>query len=62
MARAKSSSKASQDKAGQNTTGEAGPALTLHEKAAQLDGSRVLSGGSLDDPGTGCPPAQPQER
>ncbi|MFM7360693.1 MAG: excinuclease ABC subunit UvrA [Cyanobium sp.] len=28
---------------------EAPPALTLHEKAARLDGSRALSGGSLED-------------
>ncbi len=40
------SSKASQDKSAQRG---GAPALTLHEKAAQLDGSRVLSGGSLED-------------
>jgi excinuclease ABC subunit A len=43
MPRAKSS------KASQENTPQDKPALTLHEKAAQLDGSRVLSGGSLED-------------
>jgi len=43
MPRAKSS-KANQEQSSQDR-----PALTLHEKVAKLDGSRVLSGGSLED-------------
>ena len=52
MPRAKSS-KATPEEVSAQTPREARPALTLHEKAARLesmrDGSRVLSGGSLED-------------
>jgi len=36
-------------RAASGTKAAAAPATTLHEKAAQLDGSRVLSGGALED-------------
>jgi len=48
MPRAKSSN-AGQEKASQDKPIQGNPALTLHEKVARLDGSRVLSGGSLED-------------
>jgi len=52
MPRAKSS-KATPEQAAATPARRSSPALTLHEKAAQreaqLDGSRVLSGGSLED-------------
>ena len=36
-------------RAASGTKAAPAPATTLHEKAAQLDGSRVLSGGALED-------------
>jgi len=41
--------KAPPEKAAADSDRQSPPALTLHEKAARLDGSRLLSGGSLED-------------